>query len=404
MYRKSVPLLLGLILSITALVSVTIGGYLQTESTLPESYQRPRGPINDDPHEIMLWRGIDAMYSERFQEAEAILDSVMTLDSSNLVAPLVAVGNQWQKSLTEESYEASYETMLQAIDTAIPRYEAMLTRDGDRAEVLLYLGSTYGLRTRIYLAEKSWLAGLYSGLKGWGMIKDAYELDSTLTDACLPIGLFGYYAGMHSAPVQLAARLFGVDPDRALGIETLKRAVDEAPYAWIEAAYVLSQIYLYIDNDPKTAFTYTDLLLRHYPENYDFNFMMGEELVAMDKLEEAREFRPLLETMISRSHPNRQREWELKYAALEAALAFKEGDRRRAMERCDWVIEHYEMEFDWHLGIARYIRGQCREFRGDLTGAREDYRVAVRLDNRTYIVKDARTALERIDRMMTERQ
>jgi len=343
------------------------------------------------------------MYSYRFHEAEAALDSAMALDPYHPVPPFVAVANRWQLSLTEEGFKASHEALLQAIDAAIPRYDAMISRCGRRADILLFLGSTYGLRARVHLGDKKWLAGLYSGLKGWSLIRQAYALDSTLADADLPIGAFDYYTGMHSAPLQLVARLFGVNPNRSRSIQVLQRAVRQAPYAWMEAASVLSIVYLYFEDDPEMAYQYTDLLLSHYPENYYFSFLMGEELVRTHRLAEAREFMPRLRALIERSHPNQRLEWELKFAALEAALAFEEGDLDKALERCGWVIDHYDMEFDWHLGMVHYIRGQIREGRADLIGAREDYRVVAKLGNRTYLVEEARVAQDRVSRMMAGR-
>lgn len=368
----------------------------------PYQLQEPP-PHGNDSLDVVLWRGIDAMYSYRFHEAAAALDSVMALDPNNPVAPFVAAANRWQLSLTEQGFRASHEALLQAIDATIPRYDAMISRCGRRADILLFLGSTYGLRARVHLGDKNWLAGLYSGLKGWSLIRQAYALDSTLADAYLPIGGFNYYAGMHSAPVQLLARMFGIRPDRRSGIQILQRAVRQAPYAWIEAVSVLSIIYLYFEDDPEMAFQYTDLLLRHYPENYYFNFLMGEELVRTHRLAEAREFMPRLKVLYMRSHPNQRLEWMLKYASLEAALAFEEGNWDKALERCRWVIDHYDMEFDWHLGIVHYMRGQIRESRGDRAGAREDYRIAAGLGNRTYVVEKARGALRRPDKSATRR-
>jgi tetratricopeptide (TPR) repeat protein len=133
-------------------------------------------------------------------------------------------------------------------------------------------------------------------------------MDSTLADAYLPIGIFSYYTGTSSAPIQFAARLFGILPDRNAGLRYLERAALEAPHAWIEAAYILSQIYLYIENDPENAYRHTDRLMKHYPENYDFNFLLAEELVRLHRVEEATGFMPYLESQIAQSHPNQRLE------------------------------------------------------------------------------------------------
>jgi hypothetical protein len=78
---------------------------------------------------------------------------------------------------------------------------------------------------------------------------------------------------------------------------------------------------------------------------------------------------------------------------LEAALAYSIGEDGKALERSQWVIDHYDMEFDWHLGFVYYFRGKIREKRGDWERARDDYQYVIDLDNRTYAIDQARTAL-----------
>ncbi len=270
------------------------------------------------------------------------------------------------------------------------------------ARLASFLGTTYGLRARVAIAQKRWNAVIYSGLKGVRLVQRAHRQDSTLADAWLPIGIFDYYTGASSRPVQLLARMFGIRPDRQLGIAELDRAVRQAPHAWIEAASTLAILFLYIENDPQAAYRYTSLLMDQYPDNYYFNFLYGEELVRTQRLEQARSFLPRLETLVEQSHPNQRLEWELKYVALEAALAWEEGDSATALERAQWVIDNYRMEFDWHLGQALYLRATIREGRGDLAEAREDFMAVVRLDNGTWLVPQARVAVIRVDTRLSQ--
>ena len=381
---------------IGALAAVLTGQSVGANTGVSASAMLLQRAATGDSQSVALWEGIDAMYSYRFHQSETALEAALALDSLEAVVPFVAVANQWLMSLTEHGYRASHEAMLQAIDATIPMYESMLSSEGRRPEILLYLGSTYGLKTRVHLADKSWLAGLYAGIKGWRMIRKAYAADTTLADAYLPIGVFSYYAGLQSRPVQLVARIFGLQPDREVGLRILRRAVEEAPHAWIEAASTLAIIYLYLENDPHAAFPYTQLIVVRYPGNYYFNFLFAEALVRNGRLKEAREFLPALKSLFMTSHPTQRIEWTLKYASLEAALSFQAGDLDTALERCQWVIDNYDMEFDWHLGFAHNIRGQIRESRGDLDGARDDYRIVAGLGNRTFVTAEARAALQRL--------
>ncbi len=342
-----------------------------------------------DSVETLLWQGIDAMYSYRFAEADQKLQQVIAQDSTNVMAPFIAVANSWLRSQTEDGYRASHEVLFSAADAAIPVYEQMLAAGDHRPEVYLYLGSTYGLKARVALAGKRWTSVVYSGLKGLRLIRKAHQADSSLTDAYLPLGVFDYYTGVSSMPVQILARMFGIRPDRQIGIAELDRAVREARYAWIEAASTLSILYLYIEDNPAEAMRYTKKLLVRYPENYYFSFLYGEALVHLGRLAEAREFLPRLRQLTGNSHPNQQLEWTLKLATLEASLALAEGDTATALSRVQWVTENYEMEFDWHLGIAYYIRGMISEAQGQPAGAAADYRAVIRLDNHTHFVNKA---------------
>lgn len=349
--------------------------------------------------ESLLWRGIYAMYSYRFEEAAQAFDSTVALDPAHAVAPFVAVANRWLRSLTEEGTSASHVALLGSIEATIPRYQALLEADPDSPQLMLYLGSTYGLKARIALSQKRWTTVVTSGLRGWRLVNRAHESDTSLVDAYLPIGLFDYYTGSGSAPVRFMARLLGMHPDKQLGMAELSRAANEAPHAWIEAASTLAILLAYIEDQQSGALAHADRLVSEFPENFYFSFLRGDILVRSGQLKKLRQFLPRLKELLEVAHPNQQLEWELKYATISALLDYQEGELARARKQCDWVIGNYAMEFDWHLGMALYARGQINEMEGHLDAARADYLAALKLDNQTYIVPLARKAYRRLSRL-----
>lgn len=356
-----------------------------------------QGTQPSDSIEALLWRGIDAMYSYRFEEAAQSLEEVMQRSPENPVAPFIAVANAWLRAMTEEGIRESHQALLASIDAAIPKYNAMLASQPDRAVALLYLGSTYGLKARVALSGKRWGTVVTAGLKGWRMVNRANSIDSTMMDAYLPIGIFDYYTGASSAPIRFMARLFGMNPDKEAGIEKLHRATEEAPYAWIEAASTLAILLLYIEDKPERALQYVERLVEKYPDNYYFNFLKEDALVRTGKYAAARQYLPELATLLETAHPNQKLEWELKFANVEASLALADRDQEQALERATWVIDNYAMEFDWHLGFALMTRGTVREQGGDFGGARRDYKRARALDNRTYVIVESKIALDRLE-------
>ena len=346
--------------------------------------------------ETLLWRGIYAMYSYRYEEAALAFDSTMALNPAHAVAPFVAVANHWLRSLTEEGTTASHEALLGSIEATIPRYEALLKADPDSPQLTLYLGSTYGLKARVALSQKRWTTVITSGLRGWRLVNRAHAADTSMIDAYLPIGLFDYYTGSGSAPVRFMARLLGMHPDKHLGLAELTRAADEAPHAWIEAASTLAILFAYIEDQQINALAHADRLVDEFPDNFYFSFLRGDILVRSGQLQAAGQFLPRLEKLMEGAHPNQLLEWQLKYATVAALLDYQKGDLASARKGCDWVIENYAMEFDWHLGMVLHARGQINEIEGHVEAAREDYLAALRLDNQTYIVPLAREAYNRL--------
>ncbi len=359
----------------------------------PASVEQPAGA------ETQLWRGINAMYSYRFEEAALAFDSTMALDPAHAVAPFVAVANRWLRSLTEEGAAASHVALLGSIEATIPRYQALLKADPDSPELLLYLGSTYGLKARVALSQKRWTTVVTSGLRGWRLVNRAHEADTSMADAYLPIGLFDYYTGSGSAPVRFMARLFGMHPDKQRGIAELTKAANEAPHAWIEAASTLAILLAYIEDQQLNALAHADLLVGEFPDNFYFNFLRGDILVRSGQLAAVRQFLPRLEELLEVAHPNQYLEWQLKYSTIVALLDYQQGDLARARKMCDWVISNYAMEFDWHLGMALYTRGQINEMEGHPEAARTDYLAALRLDNQTYIMPLTREAHNRLSQV-----
>lgn len=360
-------------------------------STPPQYGQTPSG----DPVEQQLWRAINAMYSYKFALAAVTFDSVMAADPNNIVAPFVAAANQWQASITLVGASASHDTLFMALDEIIPHYERLLENaDGSEAQILLFMGSTYGLRARVALSEKRWLSVIYSGFRGWQMIKRAYALNHDLKDAYFPIGLFEYYAGASAAPVQFLARIVGIKTDKQAGLQKIDVAVREGEYAWIEAGTILAIIYLYFENDSPAAVPYTTKLIDIFPENYYFRILHGEQLVRIAPINAAGEYLDSLEVYLATAHKNQQLEWALKLATLRAQLLYRAGLYDQALELVNWVVANYAMEFDWHLGIALYIRGKIRTHQGQPEVARIDFVKVIALDNKTSVIQDAKRALQ----------
>ena len=94
------------------------------------------------------------------------MDSAWNLDDEHPLIPFVMISAKWLKSQTEEGYDASYFLIDNEVEKTIPIYKELIKKYPNDPEIVLYLGSTYGIRARTAMASKEWLNVLYYGFKG----------------------------------------------------------------------------------------------------------------------------------------------------------------------------------------------------------------------------------------------
>ena len=107
--------------------------------------------------------GVDALYNYHFDNAIILLDSAALIDNSHPVVPFVLIAAKWLQSQTQDGYDSSYKMINAEVENTIPIYKKLIENNPDDPEMVLYLGSTYGIRARTAMAGKDWLDVLYFG-------------------------------------------------------------------------------------------------------------------------------------------------------------------------------------------------------------------------------------------------
>ena len=103
------------------------------------------------------------------------------------------------------------------------------------------------------LWKKQWLRTLFQSYRGFTIIKDVAKESPDIKDAQLPIGIVEYFAGISSPLISWAVRLYDLEPSTESGINKIALAADEGHWSWIEAKAILSNLYLWVENDPILA-------------------------------------------------------------------------------------------------------------------------------------------------------
>ena len=360
------------------------------------SFLLPANNWETSPAELMVQDGINAMYNYEFENAITILDSAWGIDNTHPVTPFVLIAAKWLHTQTEEGYDASYDTINSEVDSTAPIYKSLITQYPDKAEYYLYLGSTFGIRARTALAGKAWLDVLYFGYQGLKYIRLAQDMDETLMDVYMPIGLMEYFACLSAAPVKWGASLMGLSADCEVALKHLEIAANESHYSWIEASNVLTYAFLHIERDYLKAEEVISPLVDQFPGHPYFAFLKGEFLAKTNQWEALDELLPELREFASKGPFLQQNECQLKLAYIEGLKSYHKKDYSTAISKCNWILTNYRMEFDWLKGFAYFLRAQSFGDLGQMELAVKDYKEVLKMDSYYPEVGEARENIERI--------
>ena len=360
------------------------------------SFLLPANNWETSPAELMVQDCINTMYNYEFENAITILDSAWEIDNTHPVTPFVLIAAKWLHTQTNEGYDASYETINSEVDATAPIYKSLISEYPDKAEYYLYLGSTFGIRARTALAGKAWLDVLYFGYQGLKYIRLAQDMDETLMDVYMPIGLMEYFACLSAAPVKWGASLMGLSTDCEVGLKHLEIAANESHYSWIEASNVLTYAYLHIERDYLKAEEVISPLVDQFPGHTYFAFLKGEFLAKTNQWEALDELLPELREFASKGPFLQQNECQLKLAYVEGLKSYYKKDYSTAISKCNWILTNYHMEFDWLKGFAYFLRAQSFGDLGQMELAFNDYNEVLKMDSYYPEVGEARENIERI--------
>ena len=273
-------------------------------------------------------------------------------------------------------------------------YDSLLAKNPDDAEYLLYYGSTKGLKARIQLGQKKWIPTLISAYRGFRIIQKVSELDSTLIDAYLPIGVVEYYIGMSNVLLKAGAELFGLEASKEEGIRKMEIAAFQSPWAWTEAKSILSFIYQFIDIDVDRGLLLSKDLADRYPNNYDFKIHYAESLLQKGELQLAKRLLDELKNTFYDQRPRHQQRFSSYLDYIWGHYHYLNGNDNKALGFLEQSINLYYSDLDAILGEAYLLKGKILDRQGKRMEAVISYKKCLKLDNSTNAMSLARIYLD----------
>ncbi|HAH05310.1 MAG TPA: hypothetical protein DCM05_02115 [Elusimicrobia bacterium] len=154
-----------------------------------------------------------------------------------------------------------------------------------------YLGAAHGFKARVASMRGNWFDAVKGAREAIGHVKKAVELDPSLEDTYLGLGMYHYFLARMPAPAKpFAYLLAGLWGDAEKGLAELERAAERSPIASSEALGVLSYIYGMREGKPEKADALLARLVERHPRNPGYRIWRANLAARQGRWKEADAF------------------------------------------------------------------------------------------------------------------
>lgn len=236
--------------------------FLLTTSILPQK-------IIDKQLQI----GLDKIYNFNWEDGQKAFNSVIEkypddprgYHYKSIIYLWYFLGN------FSETYLDSFQIFAdKAIELAEKQKESKST-----AELSYLIGSIYYNKSIAEARSGNYLQALYASNLMKENLEEALRLKPELYDAYLGLGLYNFALSQIPSALEWAANLVGINADKELGLEYVKKTSGKGKLAKVDAQYYLSQLYSRVIVDHPAAKELLSSLVKRYPKNLLFNFSLA---------------------------------------------------------------------------------------------------------------------------------
>ena len=345
--------------------------------------------------DALVKEGVYAFYNYDFDKAVQVLDEARGIYPEHPGVHFIWAAARWVRAQANSPVDETYKILENDLQTILPIYDALVLKFDYDPMYKLYRGSTIGLTARVSLGKKQWLRTLYRAYKGFVIINDVAIDYPDLADSQLPIGIVEYYSAISNRLLKFAAGFYDLNPSKDSGLQRISVSADRGAWSWIESKAILSNLYLWVEDEPILAVDYTKSLVQNFPNNFYFNLLYLEALIRTGDLSVSAKFIEKMEEKI-KNLTERQKEWFEPYLYYEKALLeFQKLNFEGALDLLSFTIENYRAELDIVLGNAFLLQGMSHDKLYKRSKAKESYYNCIYLDNFSGAKNQAKLYLKR---------
>ncbi len=286
-YRSSLP-------GPVTLVIILLCSFVFPAPTIAQSAARDRKSIE---HKYVIYpatnpvmkRGFDHFFNSEYDRAIRDFELLVKEHPENPFATnYLLTGVMWKElyrigALDTESYAKDTfldrksakpvdpdvrKHVMELIDTALRQEEEILQKNPDDVDALYARGSTRGLKsTWMGMAERAWFSGLRSAISARNDHEKVLQLDPTMVDAKMTIGVHNYVVGSLNWAGRIAAAMVGVTGNKQKGLEYLREVGRSGKLANIDAKVALA-LFLRREQKYPEALEVVKSMTDAYPKNF----------------------------------------------------------------------------------------------------------------------------------------
>lgn len=315
---------------------------------------------------------VHRLYDLEFDAAERSIASFAARHPGHPGGPFYAAVVAYQRWISDGMIStAAYAAVESRLDATVRAAESELAKDPARGHY--YLGAAKGFQARAYAGRRRYMKAVPAASSAVRHLRKALELDPSLDDAALGLGMYHYFgARMPSGARPFAHLLAGEAPDKDKGISELRRVARSSGTAREEARSVLAMI---LSREGEEGWEEAETLLAElttrHPRNPLFRLRRGwlstkrENYDRALALYDAEGAWPDAHAEPLRS---RVRAWALYRAAEARILQGRAEEAERLLKKLGGLALPGDMK-DWAL-----LRlGNARDLRADRQGAAKAY-------------------------------
>jgi tetratricopeptide (TPR) repeat protein len=307
------------------------------------------GAVDLNPPELqsLVNRALEHAYRQEYESAEAVLNQVIEAYPDNPAGYFFfgALRQLYMFDVGSDSLEPAFNSSL---DQAWHKAEAVLQQE-ENARAHLYLGAVNTYRA-IYYGWKGKFWDTYKwGTKAPAEMTKALALDSSLSDACVDLGVseyFSYAAGRYLTGLPV----FG---SCSRAVELLEQAIDGDGYFSLTAGYALAWIWSHEKRYVESESILLGLLAT-YPGNRLFRKLLRDTYYEQKDYASAVAVAAELGQELGEVQPDNAQARTENYLTWAKGLYYS-GDLGASRACCDSIIS-YEPQRDAVIGLGKFIK------------------------------------------------